>query len=67
MSFKWIEEQPALQYGPGHLDLVFSILKTRNHPIVLVEEAAFRWMGLSVSPVEVRIISPSARTLRCLH
>jgi hypothetical protein len=42
----------------GFLDDLFSIFKARQHPIVLVEESALRWMGLRVSPIEVNIPSP---------
>jgi len=34
------------------LDVVFSIFKVYQHPIILVEEAVFRWMGLRVSPID---------------
>lgn len=36
------------------LDNVFTIFKAYNHPVLLVEECAMRWMGLRVSPEEVR-------------
>jgi len=42
----------------GFLDGLFSIFKARQHPIVLVEESALRWMGLRVSPIEVNNSSP---------
>jgi hypothetical protein len=48
------EEKQATPYGHGPLDAVFSIFKARQHPIILVEEAAFRWMGLRVYPIEVQ-------------
>lgn len=47
---------PSLLVKPakdGYLDDVFSIFKARQHPFVLVEESALRWMGLRVSPEEV--------------
>jgi hypothetical protein len=33
--------------------ICFENFKARQHPIVLVEESALRWMGLRVSPIEV--------------
>jgi len=42
----------------GFLDDLFSIFNARQHPIVLVEESALRWMGLRVSPIEVNNPSP---------
>jgi hypothetical protein len=40
----------------GYLDDVLSIFKARQHPFILVEESAMRWMGLRVSPEEVNIM-----------
>jgi hypothetical protein len=53
------EKQLARPPTNGYLDDVFWIFKERQHPFVLVEESALRWMGLRVSPEEVNIKSPS--------
>src|SRR3954447_17691168 len=50
----------------GYLDDLFSIFKARQHPFVVVEESALRWMGLRVSPYEVNITSPSPAALALL-
>jgi hypothetical protein len=55
------EKQPV-PWKDAYLDTVFSIFKARQHPFVLVEEAALGWMGLRVSPREVNITSLSAAT-----
>jgi hypothetical protein len=49
------ENQPVRPLKDGYLDDVFSIFKVHQHPFVLVEESALRWMGLRVSPEEVNI------------
>ena len=58
--------QPVRLPNTGYLDDVFSIFKARQHPVVLVEESAIRWMGVRVSPEEVNITSPSPAASRCL-
>lgn len=37
----------------GYFDDVYIIFKARQHPFILVEEAAFRWMGQRVCHEEV--------------
>lgn len=37
----------------GYFDNVYSIFEAYNHPIVLVEYGAMRWMGLRLFPDEV--------------
>lgn len=58
------EKQPVRTLKNGYLDDVFSIFKARQHPFVLLEESALRWMGLRVCPEEVNITSPSPATSR---
>jgi hypothetical protein len=53
------EKQPVRPLKDGYLDDVCSIFKARQHPIVLVEESAMRWMGVRVSSEEVNITSSS--------
>jgi hypothetical protein len=60
------EEQPVTPLKKGYLDDVVSIFKARQHPLVLVEESAMRWMGVRVSPEEVNITSLSPAASRCL-
>lgn len=50
------EKEPASPVRDGFLDEVFLIFKVRQHPIVLVEESALRWMGSRVSPEEVHML-----------
>jgi hypothetical protein len=59
-------KQPVGSAKDGYLNDVFLIFKARQHPFVLVEEAALRWMGLRVFPKEVNIIS-SSRLPPVLH
>jgi hypothetical protein len=47
------EKQPVGPPKHGYLDNVFSVFKARQHPFILVEESAMRWMGSRVSPEEV--------------
>ena len=49
------EKQPIIvpRKKNGYLDDVFLIFKAHQHPIVVVEEAAMRWVGSRVSPEEV--------------
>jgi hypothetical protein len=56
------EKQPVQPLKNGYLDDVFSIFKARQHPFILLEESALRWMGLRVSPEEANItsLSPAA-------
>ncbi|KAI9651423.1 MAG: hypothetical protein M1829_003013 [Trizodia sp. TS-e1964] len=44
--------EQELPIKDGHLDNVFSVFKTRQHPVVLVEESALVYMGLRVFPTE---------------
>jgi hypothetical protein len=53
------EKQPVRLLKNGYLNDVISIFKAHQHPIILLEESALRWMGLRVSPEEVIITSPS--------
>ena len=48
----------------GYLNDVISIFKARQHPFILLEESALRWMGLRVAPEEVNITSPSPAASR---
>lgn len=41
--------------SPGYLDDVYIIFKAHQHPFILVEESALRWMGQRVYPMEVSI------------
>jgi len=59
------EKQPVRPLMNGYLNDVFSIFKARQHPFILLEESALRWMGLRVSPEEVNITSPSPAASRC--
>jgi hypothetical protein len=52
------EKQPAGPSKNGYLNEVFLIFKAHQHPFVLVEESALRWMGLRVSAEDVIITSP---------
>jgi hypothetical protein len=58
------EKQPVRPLKNGYLNDVFSIFKVRQHPFILLEESALRWMGLRVSPEEVNITSPSPAASR---
>ena len=58
------EKQAIRPRKNGYLDDVFSIFKARQHPFMLLEESALRWMGLRVSPEEVSITSLSPATSR---
>ena len=40
-------------FKAGYFEQVAAILHTHNHPIVLLEESAVRWMGQRVSNAEV--------------
>src|SRR6202034_3630159 len=40
------EKQPVRPLKNGYLNDVFSIFKARQHPFILLEESALRWMGL---------------------
>lgn len=53
------EKQPVRPLKDGYLNDVFSIFKARQHPFVLLEESAMRWMGLRVAAAEVNITSAS--------
>jgi hypothetical protein len=55
-----IVKQRVTSPKDGYLDDVFSIFKAHQHPLILVEESAIRWMGLRVSPEEVNITSSPA-------
>ena len=37
----------------GFFDNVYSIFEAHHHPLIIVEEAAMRWMGLRVAPEDV--------------
>lgn len=58
------EKQPVRPLKDGYLDDVFSIFKARQHPFVLLEESAMRWMGLRVAAAEVNVTSPSPAAFR---
>jgi len=47
------KEKDLISARTGYFDHVFAVFKARQHPIVLVEEAAMRWMGLRVINDEV--------------
>jgi hypothetical protein len=51
----------------GYLNDLFSVFKRRQHPFILVEESAFRWMGLRVSRIEVSITSLLVRQTPVNH
>lgn len=38
----------------GYFDHISTILSARQHPIIVLEETAMRWMGAAVSSDEVR-------------
>ena len=48
----------------GYFDDVAAILAAREHPIILVEETALRWMGQRVSSDAVIISIPILITIK---
>jgi hypothetical protein len=37
----------------GYFDGLYSVFEAHQHPIILVEQCAMRWMGLRVTPEQV--------------
>lgn len=58
------EMQSDMLAKDGYFDYVYSIFKAQQHPIVVVEEFALRWMGLRVFPEEVTITPLFSAALR---
>ena len=58
------EKQPVKLNANGYFDYVFLVFKARQHPIVLLEEYALRWMSIRVNPEEVNITSSSLAAFR---
>jgi len=46
-------EGPFETRKDGYFDDVYTIFEAHHHPLILVEEAAMRWMGLRTCPEEV--------------
>ena len=46
-------EDPLEMRTDGYFDDVYTIFEAHHHPLILVEEAAMRWMGLRTCPEEV--------------
>ncbi|KAL3688052.1 hypothetical protein R1sor_014361 [Riccia sorocarpa] len=44
------DESPVNENDAGFFDHVAAVLNAFQHPVILVEEAAMRWMGVAVHP-----------------